>query len=284
MTHQDQIIIICILAIISVPLGTFITIKTINKLSTPPVNTLIRSGDVELVDFIEPTRPQQIFNYPDLLESHGRFSYYYDRISDYGRLPSYRTGTPPIYQSVDRLNINCCLENNINLFDILIAFILGAFLFYIIKLLRSWYFENKENIVFTKGISRNEITFIKDYHKLLSSKIEKNLEYYIVYSYTYSHILIPSWTLSDIIEWLDSINKQDYAVTFELISKTPDNLLSNYPRIILSNEFIVNKDSNPVIISLLLSNQLRNVYDMFDSENKDNHYIVIKYTALTATI
>jgi hypothetical protein len=82
---------------------------------------------------------------------------------------------------------------------------------------------------------------------------------------------------------LGSINNQDYAVTFELISKTPDNLLSNYPRIILSNEFIINKDSNPAIISTLLSNQLRNVYDMFDSENKDNHYIVIKYTALIAT-
>lgn len=68
------------------------------------------------------------FNYPNLLESHGRFSYYYERFSDYGRVPSYRTGTPPIYQSIGRLNINCCLENNINLFYILIAIILGILL------------------------------------------------------------------------------------------------------------------------------------------------------------
>src|ERR1700678_108338 len=111
MTTQDQIITICVLVFIAVPLGTFTIIKTINKLSRPPVNTLVRSGDIELVDFIEPTRPQQIFNYPDLLESHGRFSYYYDRISDYGRVPSYRTGSPPIYQSVDGFNINCVLKN-----------------------------------------------------------------------------------------------------------------------------------------------------------------------------
>lgn len=45
MTTQDQIIIICILAFIAVPLGTFITIKTINKLSRPPVNALNRTAD-----------------------------------------------------------------------------------------------------------------------------------------------------------------------------------------------------------------------------------------------
>jgi|SRR5882757_171881 len=89
MTTQHQIIAICVIGFISVPLGTFVTIKLIKKLSRAPVNTLVRSGDIELVDYIEPTRPQQTFNYPDLLESHGRISYYYERISDYGRVPSY---------------------------------------------------------------------------------------------------------------------------------------------------------------------------------------------------
>src|SRR6266436_91715 len=129
MTTQHQIIAICIIVFIAVPVGSFTIIKTINKLTRAPVNTLVRSGDIELVDYIEPTRPQQIFNNQDLLESHGRFSYYYDRISDYGRVPSYRTGTPPIYQSVDRLNINCCLENNINLYFNSIYFRCSFFLF-----------------------------------------------------------------------------------------------------------------------------------------------------------
>ncbi len=172
---------------------------------------------------------------------------------------------------------------NINFYNLLLSATLASFLFFLIKFLRTWYFENKENIVFTKGISTKEITFCKDYQKLLSSEMENNLKYYIVFTYTYSHILNSCWTIFDITEWLESINKQDYSVTFELISKTQDNLLSNYPRIILSNEFIVNKQSNPVLISSFLSNQLRNVYEMFDSENKDNHYIVIKYTALIAS-
>jgi hypothetical protein len=44
----------------------------------------------------------------------------YDPVPSYwsGTIPSYRSGTLPSYQTVDR-NINCCLENNINLHFIL---------------------------------------------------------------------------------------------------------------------------------------------------------------------
>jgi hypothetical protein len=91
------------------------------------------------------------------------------------------------------------------------------------------------------------------------------------------------WTLFDIIDWLKSLERQDYAVTFEVISKKPDGLFSNYPRIILSNEFMVNKNSNPVIISSLLSTELDNLYNMFNAEYNDYHYILIRYTALIAS-
>jgi hypothetical protein len=127
MTHQDQIIIICILAFIGIPLASFTAIKTINKLTRPPVNSLVRPGDIEMVDYIEPTHPVNTF-YPDhfdlainqfpVLE---RISYpptYYT-----GSIPFYRSGTLPHYQSVDGININCCLENNINLEIILLVFI-----------------------------------------------------------------------------------------------------------------------------------------------------------------
>jgi len=132
MTHQDQIITICILAFIGIPLASFTAIKTINKLSRPPVNTLVRPGDIEMVDYIEPTHPVNTF-YPDqfdlvrnqfsVLE---RFSYpptYYS-----GSIPFYRSGSLPHYQSVDGININCCLENNINLEIILLVFIFICFL------------------------------------------------------------------------------------------------------------------------------------------------------------
>lgn len=91
------------------------------------MNTLVRSGDIELLDYIEPTRPQQIYNYPDLLEStHERFSNYVS----YERAPSYWSGSPPSYQTVDRWNINSCLENSINL-----EFILWLILFFMLIVL-----------------------------------------------------------------------------------------------------------------------------------------------------
>ncbi len=181
MTTQHQIIAICIIVFIAVPVGSFTIIKTINKLTRAPVNTLVRSGDIELVDYIEPTRPQQIFNNQDLLESHGRFSYYYDRISDYGRVPSYRTGTPPIYQSVDRLNINCCLENNINLFYILIAFILGVLFFFLVRYCIFKLSKTNSQTVFTNGISTEVITFRNNYQEILSSKLNKGDQGYFFF-------------------------------------------------------------------------------------------------------
>lgn len=118
MIHND-IIIITVTLTISVPLGVIAAVKLINQYTRPPVNTLTRSGDIELVDYIEPTRPQQIYNYPDLLGS---------QITTYERLPSYHT--------VDRGYINCCLENAINLDFILwlILFLQNRFIIIFITL------------------------------------------------------------------------------------------------------------------------------------------------------
>jgi len=68
MSYTDQIIVICVLAFIAIPVGGITVIKTIKKLSKPPVNLLERRGDIELVDYIEPTQPGQIYQYPDLAE------------------------------------------------------------------------------------------------------------------------------------------------------------------------------------------------------------------------
>jgi len=157
MSHTDIIWIVVTLTFTST-VGVYAAIRYINLHTRPPVNSLVRSGDIGLVDYIEPSRPQQIFNYPDLLESHGRTSYY-EIISDYWRVPSYwsgnppsyRTGTLPSYQSVHSGYINCCLENNINLFYILIAFILGVLCFFLVKYcifklskLNSWTFYKRD--------------------------------------------------------------------------------------------------------------------------------------------
>lgn len=138
----------CVLAFIAVPLGTFVTIKTINKLSRPPVNTLVRSGDIELADYIEPTQPFNTF-YPnqfDLVRNQfsvlERVSYpptYYSGSNP----PFYRSGTLPYYQSVDGININCCLEENINL-DLILWLIL---FFILVILIRKVLISNINKII-----------------------------------------------------------------------------------------------------------------------------------------
>jgi len=134
MTTQHQIIAFCVIALISVPLGTFVIIKTIKKLSSPPVNVLTRRGDIELGDYILPNNQ----NYLDLLESppqiYDRFSnyitYYGDRVPSYysgQHAPSYQTGgNPPSFHTIDR--INCPLEDYIKLEIILIVLIFLSFL------------------------------------------------------------------------------------------------------------------------------------------------------------
>jgi hypothetical protein len=149
MTTQHQIIAFCVLASIAVPLGTFVTIKTINKLMRPPINRLVRThGDIEL-NYIQ---PGQTYNYPDLLEPPAPI---YDRIQSYsyppsyetGVIPSYRSGTLPHYQSVDGININCCLEDNINLDYIFYIILFLIILLYIRKLIISNQLNNQNMII-----------------------------------------------------------------------------------------------------------------------------------------
>jgi hypothetical protein len=75
MSTQHQIIAICVLAFIGIPVGTITVIKTVKKLTRAPVNNLVRSGDIELQNYIEPG-----YSYPDLLQSPPRI---YDRVSPY---------------------------------------------------------------------------------------------------------------------------------------------------------------------------------------------------------
>jgi hypothetical protein len=79
MTNSNIIIIVVTLSICST-LGVYVVIRKTIQYTRPPVNTLTRSGDIELVDYIEPTQPQQIHNYPDLLEPQFLI---YDRVPSY---------------------------------------------------------------------------------------------------------------------------------------------------------------------------------------------------------
>jgi hypothetical protein len=140
MTHTEVYWIVGTITFAST-FGVYALVRKIQQHTPDTGNRLVRRRhDIELTDYIEPSRPEQIYNYPDLL---GSYHPIYDRVSDSVRVPSYWTGNPPpsyqsgtipSYQTVDRLNINSPLENSINLDYILIVFILVLFLILIWKL------------------------------------------------------------------------------------------------------------------------------------------------------
>lgn len=282
MTTQDQIIIICVLAFIAAPLGTFISIKTINKLTRPPVNTLTtRTGDIELGHYIEPMRPPHSYQPIDSLNYE---PYNWDeRVPSFftGEYPPsyYSGGNPPSFNSINR--VYCPLEDYINL-DYILWIILFSVFFLLIWILRNKilnYFRKSDSLVFTEGISINEITFTKDYQKLLVDRLGDGPNYSINYYYTKYKFLESNWTVFEINDWFKKLEDQDYAVIIELISKDND-----FPRIILNNEFIVNSSSNPLLISTFLSEQIENTKNCsISSIFKDDYIIVINYTVLTAS-
>jgi hypothetical protein len=87
--HTTIIFVVVTLTICST-VGVYASIRVINKHSRHVVNTLNRRGDIELIDYIEPTQPPQIHTFPDLLEP---------QFPTYERLPSYHTidGLPSYY-------------------------------------------------------------------------------------------------------------------------------------------------------------------------------------------
>ena len=144
MTTQHQTIAICVLAFIAVPLGTFVTIKTINKLTRPTVNRLISNHqDIEL-QYIEPVQPDHVYQPLDMVNPNyiNYESYNWgDRVPSYytgQHAPSYFSGgNPPSFNTVDRGLINCSLEDNINLDYILWLILFCVFLLLIRKLIIS---------------------------------------------------------------------------------------------------------------------------------------------------
>jgi hypothetical protein len=133
MTNSNIIIITVTLSVVST-LGVFAAIRVINQYTRPPVNSLVRSGDIELVDYIEPSQPVHVYH----PFSINNFQFQnYDRILSYppsyetGVIPSYRSGTIPVYQSMEGININSCLENE-NIFNSFFTFLILIIMFLVI--------------------------------------------------------------------------------------------------------------------------------------------------------
>lgn len=279
MTTQHQIIAFCVLGVIAVPLGTFTLIKTINKIWRPAANTLQRPGDLQL-DYIEPTRPQEIYYYPDLLQPR------YERISDYASFyrnphsypPTYRSEILPSYYTEDRLNIYCSLENSINLEIISLIFIFMFFLIILWKILN----EKKKKKVFGELIRKVENIWIVLAIYIMNSLIFYNSLYSISILIPFSSFEIdfrdsfewkfnsygvkskisylPIQTLTgDIINLLNSFkDEENYSMGLSFISsynEWEDNKEKIDP-IFIDDAIIVNKYSDPILITQFIMQTL----------------------------
>jgi len=245
MTSQDQIIIICILAFITVPLGTFITIKTINKLSRPPVNALNRTADIELVDYIEPLQPLNTY-YPNQIDLENNLFPVLERISypptyyTGSNPPFYGSGTLPYYQSYE--TINCTLENDFFSYQF---FILGLILF-------SWItYKKSRNVILFSLIpfSSFDIDFRDSFEWKLDSYRKKP---------KISYLKIQTLT-EDIKKLLDSLNDDgNYSMSLSFISsykEWQDNKEKIHP-FFINDAIIVNKESDHVLITQFIMESL----------------------------
>lgn len=288
MTHSNIIIIVIGVSLASTA-GVYVSIKKIIQYTSTPVNTLTRRGDIELNDFMEPHFPEQV-HYDMRFEriSSGPTS----QVSNITNYPNSDIWVDPHSPDGDVLNeywfnINSCLENVnhdfIHFMILLLILIMAIIIIFKYQTILRFFNNDKSKIVFTEGISSNIITYTEDYQDLLSSKITDGINYHIVYEKPDYYTLPHHWTLFNIKDWLDTLNEQDYAVTFHLCCIPSQELYYNTPDIILTNEFMVNKSSNPALISVLLYQQLDYFYNSFNVGYYENHTIVIRYKALNAT-
>ena len=116
MTHTDLILIISIVTLTSTA-GGYVIFKIINKYTPTPQNLLTRRGDIELNDYpvgIEPTQPLQSYYPREWLREVSSCppSYNVESVNGISFVPS---------QQAEIHYVNCCLENEYNLFILLIT-------------------------------------------------------------------------------------------------------------------------------------------------------------------
>ena len=255
MTHTEIIWILATAGFAST-FGVYAAIRKITHYTRVPENRLYRRSDIELVDYIEPTHPQQAYTYPDLLESQ-----------IYDRGPSYWSVNPPSYQTVDRGYINSSLENNINLdFAWVILFIISIliisllirkyrkekllFILILIWFLKFGFFVNS---VYAMSIlipfSFFDIDFRDSFEwKFNSYGVKPKISYHKLQTLT-----------NDIELLLLSLNNDvNYSMSLSFISsynEWQDNKEKIDP-LFINDAIIVNKESDPVLITQFIMQSL----------------------------
>jgi hypothetical protein len=275
MTTQHQIIAFSIIAFISVPLFTFVTIKTINKLTRPQVNSLIRTrGDIEL-DYINPVQPDQVYQPLDM--PNPNYINWSDRVPSFytGRYPPsyFSGGNPPSFHTNDRSLINCCLEDNINLDYIFYIILFCVFLLLVRKLIISnQLITVKIIILLVRAMAIIVIIFIIFKNSLYNIAIlipfslfeidfrdsfEWKFDSYGLKP-TISYLKLQTLT-KNVIELLDSLKDDaNYSMSLSYISsykEWQDNKDKVHP-LFIDNPIIINKESDPIIITQFIMEKL----------------------------
>lgn len=246
MTTQTQVIIFCVIGVVSIPLGTFVAIKTINKIWAPPLDILRRNtGDIELVDYIQPSRPGITYYPRELLDSQ-----FYPSYERYSSAPTYYSGvnyssTLPSYHTVDNNIINCCLENE-NIINQDIIFWLITFL--IINLIIST-INLKNSFIFYSLIpfSSFNIDFRDAFDwKLKHSRLHPQISYLNIQNLTI-----------DLIDLLNSLpENENFSMGLSYISSYKEWKDKNINAIYLEHPIIVNKESDPFLITQFIMETL----------------------------
>jgi len=276
MTTQHQIIAICVLAFIAVPLGTFITIKTINKLSRPPVNALNReTGDIELINYIEPSQPDNAYYPIDLVNNQfpvlERISYaptYYTGSNP----PFYRSGTLPYYQTVDGININSCLENeNIILLNSYFIFLIIMFLVIIF-----WKMNSLYSMLLMIPFSTFDIDFRDSFEWKFNSYRDKHKISYLKLQKLTEDINLLLLSLEDV---------ENYSMSLSYISsyKLWKNNKEKVPPLFIDNAIIVNKESDPILITEFIMDRL-NDKGLFETNSLFNDSLINSIDPIILTV
>jgi len=236
MSHSDIIIITITLTFAST-VGVYAAIRVIKQYTRPPVNALVRSGDIEMVDYIQPS--QQIHNYPDLIGPQFPTNVFS------GRIPSIWSANPPSYHTIDRGYINSCFENSINLDYIMIILII---MFLVIIF---WKINSPYSMLIMIPFSSFDIDFRDSFEwKFNSYKVKPKISYLSIQT-----------LCKDIANLLDSlVDETDFSMSLSFISsykEWKDNKEKIHP-LYINDAIIVNRESDPILISTFIMESLNN--------------------------
>jgi hypothetical protein len=113
-----------------------------------------------------------------------------------------------------------------------------------------------------KNLSQQNITFLSDIDKKFEIDKSQKYNYFNIYDYSVNHIT----------NFIEQIDENEILLIFPFITTTKD---LNDPYLRLSNQFLVNNQSNPILISKYLEYRW-NTSDF--SVNTDSQaFLIFKY-------